>query len=104
VERLQQSIDNDLLDGPEDEGYEAHFNMNSLQKGAFKDRFEGYSKSLGSGGSPAWMTPNEIRAMEDLNPIDGGDELPKPTNVAPPAQNDNQSQENTPALEEGIAA
>lgn len=85
VERLEQSIDNDLLDGPEDEGFSAHFNMNSLQRGAFKDRYEGYAKSLGSGGSPAWMTPNEIRAREDLNPIEGGDELPKPTNVAPAA-------------------
>lgn len=83
VQRLEQSIDNDLLDGPEDEGYEAHFNMNSLQRGAFKDRHEGYAKALGSGGSPAWMTPNEIRALEDMNPIDGGDELPKPTNIAP---------------------
>jgi HK97 family phage portal protein len=83
VERLEQSIDNDLLDGPEDAEFAARFNMNSLQRGAFKDRFEGYAKSLGSGGSPAWMTPNEIRALEDMNPIDGGDELPKPTNVAP---------------------
>lgn len=85
VQRIEQSIDNDLLDGDEDAGFSAHFNMNSLQRGAFKDRFEGYSKALGSGGSPAWMTPNEIRALEDLNPVDGGDELPKPTNVAPAA-------------------
>lgn len=85
VQRIEQSIDNDLLDGDEDAGFSAHFNMNSLQRGAFKDRFEGYSKALGSGGSPAWMTPNEIRALEDLNPVAGGDELPKPTNIAPGA-------------------
>jgi HK97 family phage portal protein len=95
VERLEQSIDNDLLDGPEDEGYEAHFNLNSLQRGAFKDRFEGYSKSLGSGGSPAWMTPNEIRALEDLNPVDGGDELPKPTQVAPVAATEKPQKDTT---------
>ncbi|CAN7599588.1 phage portal protein [Bosea sp. LjRoot237] len=82
-ERLEQSITNDLLDGPEDEGFCAKFSANALQRGAFKDRFEGYAKSLGSGGSPAWMTPNEIRALEDMNPIAGGDELPKPTNIAP---------------------
>lgn len=84
-ERLEQSITNDLLDGPEDEGFCAKFNANALQRGAFKDRFEGYAKSLGSGGSPAWMTPNEIRALEDMNPIAGGDKLPAPTNVAPAA-------------------
>lgn len=88
VERLEQSIDNDLLNEDGDEQYFAQLNMNSLQRGAFKDRFEGYSKALGSGGSPAWLTPNEIRALEDMNPVEGGDELPKPTNVAP-AANDN---------------
>ncbi|MGK9199020.1 phage portal protein [Sinorhizobium meliloti] len=80
-ERIQQSIDVNLLDGPEDAGYYAKFNANGLLKGAHKDRAEFYSKALGTGGSPAYMTPNEIRALEDLNPIEGGDELPKPTNV-----------------------
>lgn len=80
--RIEQAIDNDLLDGPEDAGFFAKFNMNSLLRGAHKDRGEFYAKALGSGGSPAWATPNEIRAWEDLNPLDGGDELPKPTNVA----------------------
>jgi HK97 family phage portal protein len=80
-ERIQQSIDVNLLDGPEDEGFYSKFNANGLLKGAHKDRAEFYSKALGTGGSPAYMTPNEIRALEDLNPIAGGDELPKPTNV-----------------------
>lgn len=79
--RLEQSIDNDLLDGREDEGFFAKFNMNSLLRGAHTDRAEYYSKALGTGGAPGYMTQNEVRALEDLNPIDGGDELPKPTNV-----------------------
>lgn len=79
--RIEQSIDNDLLDGEEDETYFAKFNATALLRGAAKDRGEFYSKALGTGGSPAYMTPNEIRALEDLNPIEGGDELPKPTNV-----------------------
>lgn len=83
--RIEESIDVNLLDGSEDETFCAKFNANGLLKGAAKDRSEFYSKALGSGGSPAWMTPNEIRALEDMNPIDGGDELPKPTIVAPKA-------------------
>jgi HK97 family phage portal protein len=79
--RIEESIDANLLDGDEDEGFCAKFNANGLLKGAAKDRSEFYSKALGSGGSPAWMTPNEIRALEDMNPIAGGDELPKPTSV-----------------------
>lgn len=83
VVRIEQSIDNDLLNASGDEKYFAHFAMNSLQRGAFKDRFEGYARSLGAGGSPAWMTPNEVRAAEEMNAIDGGDELPKPVNNQP---------------------
>lgn len=83
IVRIEQSIDNDLLGADGDEAYFAKFNMNSLLRGAAKDRGEFYAKALGSGGSPAWITPNEIRALEDMNPIDGGDELPKPTNIAP---------------------
>lgn len=80
--RIEQAIDNDLLDGDEDAGFFAKFNANSLMRGAAKDRAEFYSKALGTGGSPAYMTQDEIRALEDLNPM-GGDasELPKPTNV-----------------------
>ncbi len=79
--RIEESIDNNLLNGVGDEIYFAKFNANSLMRGATKDRGEYYAKALGSGGSPAFMTPNEIRALEDLNPIKGGEELPKPINI-----------------------
>lgn len=90
VVRIEQSIDNDLLDGTEDEAFFAKFNMNSLLRGAAADRATFYSKALGAGGSPAWMTQDEVRAEEDLN-AEGGEasKLPKPTNiagVAPPAK------------------
>lgn len=83
-ERIEQSIDNDLI-GPDSNSF-AKFNLNALQRGAFKDRFEGYAKALGSGGSPAWMTQDEVRSLEDLNPM-GGDAavLPKPVAAAAPA-------------------
>ncbi len=86
--RIEQAIGTDLLDVSRDVGVVAKFNWNGLQRGAFKDRTDSYSKALGAGGSPAWMTPNEVRALEEMNPIDGGDELPKPTNVAPKPSDD----------------
>lgn len=90
VVRIEQSANNDLLDGDEDEGFSAKFNMNSLMRGAAKDRAEFYSKALGSGGSPAWMTQDEVRAEEDLNAMGGeAAKLPKPTNVGGGAANDN---------------
>ncbi len=87
VVRIEQSIDNDLLDGDEDEGFFAKFNMNSLMRGASADRATFYSKALGAGNSPAWMTQDEVRAEEDLN-AKGGDaaNLPKPTNAVAASQ------------------
>jgi HK97 family phage portal protein len=102
--RIEQSIQADLLDPEKDIGVTAKFNWNGLQRGAFKDRTDAYSKALGSGGSPAWMTPNEIRALEEMNPIAGGDELPKPTAAKPaddkPADDADDKPKPEPAPEE----
>jgi HK97 family phage portal protein len=84
-ERLEQSIDCNLLtERDERDGIYAKFMGQGLLRGSMKDRAEYFSKALGSGGSPAWMTPDEVRSLEELNPM-GGDAalLPKPTNVAP---------------------
>ncbi|HQY37893.1 MAG TPA: hypothetical protein PLE21_00210, partial [Giesbergeria sp.] len=52
--------------------------------GSHKDRSEYFAKALGSGGSPAWMTQDEVRALEELNPM-GGDAalLPLGSTAAP---------------------
>ena len=82
VTRMVPKRGRDLLDGEEDEGFFARFNLNSLMRGAAKDRAEFYAKALGAGGSPAYMTQDEVRALEDLNPMGGeADKLPKPTKV-----------------------
>lgn len=52
-------------------------------KGFFRldaaSRREYFKAALGSGGSPAWMTPNEVREKEDMEPREESwaDELPK---------------------------
>jgi HK97 family phage portal protein len=82
--RWEQTICRDLLlDGEEAAGLYAKFSLQALLRGAAKDRGEFYAKALGAGGSPAFMTQNEVREREELNPLEGGDDLPKPTNVAP---------------------
>jgi HK97 family phage portal protein len=83
VTRFEQSAERALL-GP-DENLDIRFDLKGLMRGAAKDRAEYYAKALGSGGAPAWMTQNEVREDDGLDPIDGGDELPKPTNVGGPA-------------------
>jgi HK97 family phage portal protein len=88
--RIEQSIDADLLsDEDRRAGIYAKFNLNGLMRGAFKDRIEGYARMLGAGGSPPMAEVNELRAFEELNPVDWGDGKPeaaKPaTSIFPPA-------------------
>lgn len=86
-ERLEQSADVNLL--TEDEikaGFYTKFIPNALMRGASKDRAEFYTRAIGSvNATPGWMTTNEIRALEEMPPIDGGDEIFKPA-PAPAAQ------------------
>lgn len=81
--RIEQSVESNLI-GAEDRkaGVYARFIPAGLLRGAHKDRSEYFAKALGSGGSPAWMTQDEVRGLDDLNPM-GGDAavLPKPSNV-----------------------
>lgn len=82
-ERIEQSAECRLLTDAEVEaGYFVKFNAAGLMRGSHKDRSEYFAKALGAGGSPAWMTQDEVRALEELNPM-GGDAamLPKPANV-----------------------
>ncbi len=76
AERIEQSAAINLF--APNERVELRHDFNGLMRGASKDRGEFYAKMLGSGGSPAWGTPNEIRAIEGDDPIEGGDELPRP--------------------------
>ncbi len=82
-ERIEQSIDCNLLTNEDDAaGIYAKFVGNGLLRGSIKDRAEYFSKALGSGGSPAWMTADEVRSMEELNPMGGAAaQLPVATNL-----------------------
>lgn len=76
-ERLEQSADINLLTPQERaRGLYTKFNPNALMRGAAKDRGEFYAKALGAGGTPAWMTQDEVRGLEELAPRGGAaDEL-----------------------------
>jgi HK97 family phage portal protein len=84
--RLEQSMESQLLTEREvEEGYYPKFVAAGLLRGSTTARADYYSKALGSGGSPAWMTQDEVRGLEELNPMGGAaSALPKPTNVAGP--------------------
>lgn len=85
--RVENSADVNLLTKQErQKGLYFKFVAAGLLRGAAKDRAEYYAKALGSGGSQAWMTADEVRGLEELNPMGGAASLlPAPTNVpAPP--------------------
>jgi len=51
------------------------FNTAGLERGDYKTRNEGYRIALGRAGEPGWMTVNEVRKLDNLPPIDGGQKL-----------------------------
>lgn len=84
--RVEQAYDAQLLTPQERaDGYYTKHTVAGLLRGAHKDRAEYYAKSLGAGGSPAWMTQDEVRELEELNPKGGiAGDLPVATNVGGP--------------------
>lgn len=88
--RIEQSADVHLLTKSERaRGFYFKFMAEGLLRGTTAARADYYSKALGAGGSPAWMSQDEVRALEDLNPF-GGDagELPVVTNAPKPKNDD----------------
>jgi HK97 family phage portal protein len=96
-ERIEQSADVNLLTPAERAGgLYTKFSPNALMRGAAKDRAEFYAKALGAGGTPAWMTQDEVRSLEELDPRGGSaDELSRGAmNRAPAAQADEEQDGN----------
>ena len=51
------------------------FDDSHFARGDPTQRAEMHRMALGEPGKPAWMTPNEVRQLEGLDPLPGGDEL-----------------------------
>jgi len=75
----EQAIARDLLSPAERERYFAEFLVDGLLRGDTGSRYQAYQSAITTG----WMTPNEAREKENLNPMDGGDTLLQPLNMAP---------------------
>ena len=70
--------------------YFVEFNVHGLLQGDAKAEGDYLRQAIGGSQGPGWMTPNEVRRIKNLPPIDGGYELYDPkgnTNVktSPPA-------------------
>lgn len=81
--RIEQVLSQILLSEPDRrKGYFVEFLVDGLLRGDLKSRYEAYQ--IGRLGG--WLSVNEIRSLENLNPVKGGDEYIVPLNMAPADQ------------------
>jgi HK97 family phage portal protein len=67
IERFEQAAARDILGLAA--GLRVDLDERNLLRGDFEAQGEYYTKALGAGGQPGWMTVNEVRAELGLNPV-----------------------------------
>lgn len=77
--RIEQGLRRGLLNPSERDRYFAEFSIEGLLRADSAARASFYSAAAQNG----WMTRNEIRALENRLPIDGGDALTVQSNLLP---------------------
>jgi HK97 family phage portal protein len=75
LKRIEQALEKQIL-GPRDraDGITIEFNLEGLLRADSKSRAEFYQAALGDTQKPGWMVRNEIRSLENLEPIEGWDD------------------------------
>lgn len=67
--RLEKSITKHLIAENDRRKYFAEFLVDGLLRGDTKSRYESYAIAIQN----TWMNPNEVRALENMDPRDGGE-------------------------------
>ena len=75
--RFEQQADRKLLTSRRQ--YHTKMNTNALVRGDMASRGAFYNQLFNLGS----ISPNEIRGLEEMNPVDGGDQHFRPLNMAP---------------------
>jgi HK97 family phage portal protein len=78
VVRWEQALMRVLLSPAERRRYFVAFVIDGLLRGDLTSRSAAYAVAIGNG----WMSRNEVRSLENLNPFEGGDEFLLPLNMA----------------------
>ena len=78
VVSFEQAIYRDLLTEQEQETLFVDFSVDGLVRGDIKTRHEAYKVAVENG----WMTRNEVRERENMNPLEGLDEPLQQLNMA----------------------
>jgi len=77
LELWEQKLNTELVLEPA--LYFVEFNVAGLLRGDLKSRYEAYFQARQGG----WLSVNDIRRMENMNPVDGGDQHLQPLNMGP---------------------
>lgn len=75
----EQALQRDLLTPTEQKTIFIEHLVDALLRGRIADRYQAYQTAIMAG----FMSPNEARDRENLNPYDGGDTFLQPLNMAP---------------------
>ncbi len=75
--RFETEIETKLFTGSEREVMNVKFDLRGILRGDLKTQAEFYNKAIMNG----WLNRNEVRNLENLNPVDGLDEYLVPTNM-----------------------
>lgn len=84
VVALEQSAKSSLLLDDDPDDFVAEFNVAGLMRGDLATRYGAYQK----GRQWGWLSANDIRRLENMNPIEGGDTYLTPLNMAPVGDED----------------
>ena len=76
---LEQSLNRVLFSREEKKRYLVEFNIDALLRGDLASRYSAYQ----AGRQWGWLSANEIRALENQNPIVNGDIYLQPLNMVP---------------------
>jgi len=79
LKRFEQALMRDLLLPDERADYYIEFNVGGLLRGDQSSRYEAYAK----GRQWGWLSVNDIRRLENLPPVPGGDIYLQPLNMVP---------------------
>lgn len=87
-EAWQQAAERSLLSDDEKDNLSIKFNAGALLRGSTKDQADFFAKALGAGGAPGWMSTNDVRDLQDMPRVEGGDAVSRGVMMKTPT-NDN---------------
>lgn len=98
--RWEQAMWSKLLTEADKRHHFPEFNLDALIRGDTDSRYNAYSRAILSG----FLTPNEVRELENRNPLPGGDTVWMPVNMMPADQLSPRESSNAPAEHEEAAS